>query len=220
MRTKRPNAHQAKRATKKARGKNQIVKLIKKELEVEAEHKYFQTNNPSFPGGSDNMTAATLYDLSGVPQQITQSNRVGDQILLSRITYDITVYSNSSFVGADEYFVRFIFFMWKADTALFVPVAGSILEAASLVGTSSHLARYRWDTRKQYKILYDTHAINPLSGPFGQLKVHVNKKLTSKITFTPTLTTGTNRIYMIAITDNPSNPPALQFVGRLFYTDS
>lgn len=199
-----------------------IVKLIKKELKIELETKYDQMSNPSYPGGYDAVISngSNLYDLTNIIQGTAQGQRVGDSIKVFKLSTEILFYPNAALLGADEYFIRVIVFEWKVDSAFAAPTASNVLEAASLVTAASVLAQYRWDLRDNYRILFDSRLTHPTNIAYGQMKIKIHKKLNTRIDFAPGTSQGTNKIYLLMLSDNNSSPPQMMFNGRLFYKDA
>jgi hypothetical protein len=121
--------------------------------------------------------------------------------------------------------VRLIFFRWIPSTALIAPVVASILEAPSAANVLSH---FNFQLQDNFKILHERQfqasgiTVAPtVASNFGSTGFRVTLRDNPEIEFTQTATTGTNHLYLLAISDSAVTPfPILNFSTRLYYEDT
>lgn len=159
----------------------------------------------------------TVYDLSAVPQGDTDLTRDGDQLYMGSMSFMYQWYQ-----ADDANTCRTIIFQWFPATT---PTAGDIITSG--LGGSAPNYLYETDKAWQYKILYDkTVTINRLvsTSPATAAYTRVIKRRIrpsrKKIQFTGGTTTGTNKIYLLVITDSGvTTHPHIEFISRLNYCD-
>lgn len=103
-------------------------------------------------------SAGTITHLTTIPQGVGDTERVGDEIELRKMTIRLNLESNAQ-VGI----VRFIFFQWIPSTTSGPTVADLLVLGAS--GAVDNTSQYRHDSRQSYRILYDR--IWHLNGDIG-----------------------------------------------------
>lgn len=202
---------------------NQVVSIIKKEQKKSAEWKSLIYNLTKLPDNN-----GTVQDLTQITQSTTaqtDQTRLGDQVMLYSIKYKYQIHS------ADRYnTVRIIFFQWFPDTT---PIVGDVLDASA--GYEVY-APYNTDHAPMYKIHMDKiHVVNSdvvgyYDGTNGVTtnftraskvfkgKIQPNRK---RIQYQGGGTTGSNKIYMITISDSTaSSHPTVIGTYRLNFTDA
>lgn len=167
-------------------------------------------------------SGSSLFALSLVPSGDQQSQRVSDFIQPLRLLFNFSLYTvNSDIVTT----VRLIFFRWIPSTALIAPVVASILEAPSAANVLSH---FNFQLQDNYKILLERQfqasgiTVAPtVNSNFGATGFGISLKDNPEIEFTLTATTGSNHLYLLAISDSAVTPfPILNFSTRLYYEDT
>jgi len=167
-------------------------------------------------------SGSTLFALSLVPSGDQQSQPVGDFIQPLRLMFNFSLYTvNSDIVTT----VRLIFFRWIPSTVLIAPVVASILEAPSAANVLSH---FNFQLQDNYKILQERQfqasgiTVAPtVASNFGSTGFRVPLSDNPEIEFTQTATTGSNHLYLLAISDSAVTPfPILNFSTRLYYEDT
>jgi len=201
----------------KTRNNPSVKTVVHKVLNENKELKTFDSNSSAFTVGS----AATLTLLSGIAQGVTSANRIGDEVVLVslEITYEIVqantdIYSNT----------RVLVFQWFPNTTLVAPVLASILYNTAAIGLYS---QYNWQYRDQYHVLYDKiHsqaglATSVASSTNMSVLLHRLTNFRKGIKFAPGVTTGSNHLYFLFISDSSIAPfPVGNFASRLLFRDA
>jgi len=114
-----------------------------------------------------------------------------------------------------------ILFCWKPDSAVSVPVVGSILGEGAVVPTPDVFSPYNYFNRNQYMILYDkTLCVTTGASAFGirQAKATISSdKVRKEMTFNLAVNTGEYHIFAYMIS---SAAATLYSAQRIYYTDS
>lgn len=205
-------------AGKKPKGRRNRSNGVVTTMAKHVEPKYLDTLSLANSIGA----GATLFPLSLVPQGDSQSTRVGDFIQPLRLLFNYSLYCvNSDIVTT----VRLIFFTWTPDTALVIPTVANILQAPSSANVLSH---FNFQTQDNFHILWDRQfqasgipAAPTVNSNFGATGMSVPLRGKREIEFTPANTTGTNQMYLLALSDSSLTPfPILNFAARLYYEDT
>jgi len=204
-----------KKKNKKGRAKNGatgIVARVQRDLEMKyIDFTSFNTNVGA--GGA-------VYVLSDVPQGTGQSLRTGDFIQPMRWILNMAIYMANTDIVAT---VCIYLFRWIPSN-LTAPVVGSILEAPSGSYVFSHLnfqlqGSYEILWKRRYKCSGAT-AVPTDSSNEGEFWLDIPLRSNPEIEYGLGLTTGTNQLYMLTISDSSTTPfPILNFSSRLYYQD-
>jgi len=196
--------------------KREIKHEIKAEMLRELEVKIFDLNVSAANVGS----GSTLNVLSSPAQGVGRSQRTGDSITLHSLNVTYAIVQANTDIYSDT---RIIIFQWFPNTSLSSPVLADILENTGAIGLYS---QYAWDTRDQYRIMYDRlHSQAGLAtAPTATTNVSVfNRKVgvpRKNIDFTTGVTSGSNTLWTLWISDSAIAPfPLLNFTSRLKFTD-
>jgi len=165
---------------------------------------------------------ATLFPLGLIPQGATQNERVGDFVKIRKMVFNFTLYTvNADIVTT----VRLIFFRWRLSTALSFPLLANILETPVSGNILSH---FNFQLQDNYTVLWEKQfqaagipAAPTVSSNFGATGLEIPLGSNPEIEFTLGATTGTNLLYLLAISDSALAPfPLLNFVNRIYYEDT
>jgi len=176
--------------------------------------------------------SGAILDLSTVPQDVTDSSRVGDKLLLSSLEMRGVLYSSPLFAptGA-EIFMRMIIFKWWDDTA---PTPNDILQTTGVFGIVAPLDH---DRKPKRSIIMDRTWSATWNAALFQLD-QTHKYLRSYFDFKKksmkfrtisyqagSTTTAVGKIYALCISNVPTpftteNVPLLhELYFRINYTD-
>lgn len=199
-----------KKGQKSLATKGYVKSIIRKESETKYNDALFQAS-PDYTG--------TLADMFAPTQGTADANqRVGDKVKLrsSRISIKMTC-------GDTVNFVRIILFQWYPNTNLSVPTVGTILFDISTADRAI-VSPYVFDYQNQYHIIYDKVFTLATTGNnyIRTVTFKPNLKYVKKgIEFTAASVNGSNKLYMIAISDSVLDPdPSVFAYWRVFYDDS
>lgn len=169
-------------------------------------------------GGTINASTAGFFQsLTDLPQGDTDITRDGDQV--EAYTVDLRYYA---FTQDATNLVRVILFQWVPNTAIATPTLADILLNA---GTYDALAPYETDNHQMWKILYDrTHSMAQTGAASANVTKLIRKKIKvsrKKVQFEGGTTDGTNKVYMLVISDSGvANHPGITYVARVNYLDN
>lgn len=185
-------------------------------MNVRHEKKYFQ----NYAAGTRDWSGV-IHSVSDVAQGDSDVNRDGDSLYIKslQIRYSIAV--------ADTYnLVRLICFQWLDDDT---PIPSDILSATYLGTAVAPLAPFHHDQRAKYRILYDSQPM-ALNGTSNLVEVRtvmlknrgkLGKKMVNQIRYTAGLTTGSNKLYILEISDSSAAAhPSFSTVARMNFTDN
>jgi len=197
--------------------KREIKREVKQALAANQEIKIFDVNL-----SAQSLTAgSTITTLSNPPQGVGVRQRVGDDIELRSLRLNYQIVQLNADIYSDS---RIIIFRWYPNTGLASPSLASILDNTAAIGLYS---QYSWDTRDQYKILYDrTHSMSgttaaPTSNSTISVMLHKVHVANLKIQFAAGATTGSNQIFALWISDSVIAPfPLISWSTRLRFTDA
>lgn len=155
-----------------------------------------------------------IYLVSDIDQGLSDSQRVGDAVLMKDLDVRLNVlHDNSSATG-----IRLIFFIDKQNT---------ITSASDLLVTTGSdealVSHYVWDNRKQFTVLYDS--VLEVDGTYkSKLCRHFNIPINKRMQLDAgTATVNTNAlkcIYLSEVAPAAGNKPRLILNTRLTYLDS
>lgn len=169
-------------------------------------------------------TTATVVDLFKPTQGTTDNQRIGDSVMLKNLHLKYHLFGDASSARAN--IVRIILFQWKENTT---PTASHILKDTS--AGNSLVSPYENDNRLLRNILHDKrYVIGPTAGayngitssfaPGGALSSAFITKLIKKVQFDAGSTSGSNKLYMLAVCQNSTNPPSLTYYSTASYSDA
>lgn len=210
----RRRRHRSKR-TKVAKS---VKKYVNKKIHQDDETKFFDRTTVAGVGLYDTFSSSgNQYELSNPAQGTTDSTRVGDKLRLRGLRLRFTLVP-----GDTTQTCRIIVYQYKGNSSLHTPAISEVLQSA-YIGVDSPLAPFTHDYRNQFIILMDkTITLDSVSHPVKSYKKKVPLKYAKKqIAFTAGSTDGSNKVYMIAISDSTAAPhPQINFICRLFYDDA
>jgi len=192
----------------KPASKAEVKQMIKSVMQAEVEDKYFLFN--SLPTAVD--FNGTTQDLLLVPQGITDSTRIGDEIRLTSISLELQV------IGVDATnLMRVIIFKWRPST---VASVAAILPFA-LASANAPLSPYSRDRSVDYKVYFDrTFALSTATNVSQVVKFH-NIPVKGLCQYQSGTTTGTNHLYLLVISDSGAAPnPSINYMTRVNFTDA
>jgi hypothetical protein len=206
-----------KKRSKKTKQHPSVKTVVNKVLKENKELKFFDVSSSAFTVGS----GATLSLLSGIPQGVAQSQRVGDQVELVslEITYEVVqantdIYSNT----------RVLIFQWFPNTILSVPALASILYNTAAIGPYS---QYNWQLRDQYHVIYDKlmsqAGLSTAVASTTNMSI-LHHRLTNfrkTVKFSPAVTAASNNLFFLFMSDSSIAPfPVGSFAARLLFRDA
>lgn len=195
-----------------------LVRLIKKVMQSNAEKKYWDSVDA---GSISSLGRVFPIDMStNITVGDTQLQRIGSQIKLR----NFNVKGKIDFLGNP---------LWSSSTVRLLVVQNllppplilsNIIYNNAFTGSSIN-SQYRKETAGQYIILYDKRFTLSLEGPSVKVfNINVNKKLMKRIQFTNPASPGVvnkGELYVITISDIAvgSVPPTYEIETRLTFTD-
>lgn len=185
---------------------NEIARVATKVLKKKQELKSFDTGFAQTVSSS-----GTVQKLTTIAQGDTDSDRNGDQILITHVQLIIT------FAFADSVNVcRWVLFRWNQDDGVAAPVIADIFQ------TVSPYSPYNRDNvrGKKFVVFGDHLFCVGATGP--NIEKHIfDRKLTTKVNFTVASVNGMGHLYSVMVTDSlASTHPPLSYIARVSYTDS
>lgn len=217
----------AKKATKRPASRAAVVKLIRKELTMEAEKKTYDTYSNAFPSVPDQPDYnGIMYHLSGVNQGVVgQQDRTGDVIEYHKLQMKLVAYAGTLATVPIQFSLRVVIFKWRPQ--ILTPPLGvtAIMENyASVYVGSGYItqAPLNKENEKLYTVLYDKLHI-PHNDSNGSLSLDLSIPLKGRSRFATTTTVQEDGIQMVIFSDTSSSmtsaPPQVSFVSRLTYTN-
>jgi len=165
---------------------------------------------------------ATIFPFSGVPQGVSQSQRVGDFIHVRALLLNYSLYIvNADIVTS----VVIILFRWIPNTISLPPAVALLLQNPS---SANCLSQYNFSNQQNYQILWQRQfrgsgiVTSPTTmSNFGQrgLRMPIRKGFDQE--FAPGNVDGTNQLFWLCISDSSLTPfPILNFDSRIYYEDT
>jgi hypothetical protein len=188
--------------------KSQMTQIALKVIQGKAEDDSFDVGF----GSSVNSTGS-LTKLTTIPQGLTDSSRVGDQVEVFKLSI-IGCLQNSSSDLTNT--CRLILFRWEQDDSSAAPASVS-----DILQTASPYSPYNRDNLRARKfiVLYDKVLCTGLQGP-SISKFEKDVGCNFKIKFQGSANTGTSHIYALQVSDSTAIPdPQMQWVARTWYHD-
>lgn len=188
--------------------KKEVKQMIKSENAKARELKFYNVDSSysallSYSG--------VVEDISAMARGDSDSNRDGDRCLPISLDLSYVIYGETY---SSVY--RMIVFRWLENTT--PTVADILLSSGSGYSVTSG---YQHDQRGLFNILYDkTHTV---SNNGGSELVHVKRHLKmakKQIDYSAGGTTGSNKIYVLGITDRSlATSATVAYISRLNFTD-
>ncbi len=191
-----------------------VARAVKKEFDKRVEWKHHIVNLPNALCSQAGITT----DLSAVPQNQTDTGRIGDALRATSISMKWGVEANPA--GATAVPVRIIVFTWIPNTT---PTMADILLTTGGLET---LAPYNTDNAELYKIHYDRAvAVGANAGSSNHFTNQMNVKIVipvhlRNIKYVAAGTTGSNKLWHLRLSSVSANQPNMDAVIRLNYSDS
>lgn len=201
------------------RGLNRIEKKQVKKLAVAAVKPMIELkhHDTSLVINVSNATFQT--DLVNPTQAITDTGRIGDRITLKSISLSMRIGYTVPAV------VRIMLVQWHDNSAdltinatdLFqFPLSGSVFDANTINNI------YNIDQTPKFTVLYDRkHSFNPNVAATSYVKtknLFIKKRFRKNIQFNETVTSGVNKIYLLAFSDS-ATAGTLNGFSRVRYYD-
>lgn len=167
-------------------------------------------------------TGSTV-DLSDIISGAAYDERNGDRITPTYFGFRYDVRCNSNAAANLYRRMRVIVFQWLQDSNQTFPNAGDLL--ATTTGIPGIYSFYNMENAANFRILYDArHLVSPAGGnpdSTQMANVSVPGKRMKKIHYNDTSTNGTNKIFLLVVSDTAvtDDRPAINGMARLKYKD-
>lgn len=188
--------------------------FVRKQIHKDDETKYFETSTVAQAIDFNGVTT----DLTNIPQGQTDGTRIGDKIRLRGIRLQFILN-----IADTTQNVRIMIVQYKGNTQIAATSISQVLVPTTLGTVNAPIANRVWDMTNQFSILYDKlYTLTNVSTPI----IHVRKKVGIKyakreINFYQALTTGSNKIYLMMVSDSGAAPhPTIQYQMRVMYDDA
>lgn len=193
-------------AKRTAAGLNEIRKLIN------IEEKVLDTSQSSAVFD----TTGNIYSISTVGQGTDYNQRIGDSIKMQHIEVHWRLYKNT---GSTQSLVR-IMLVRDLDGYGTAPATGDVLQS---VGTATSVSSPTdWLNRKRFSVLRDEyHTLNNTgdSTVCGVWEVPHSGHVLYLGTTAAASSNGKGSLYVLVISDEPTNTPSVSFYSRIVFTD-
>lgn len=178
---------------------------------VNVEYKYFIIDGSPSVGNNGN-----IYPLCIVPQGLKVTERTGDSIKPMRLAGRVFITQHGS---AQKTALRCILFRGKNENGTQYNV--SDLLDTSHISTNQYLAPKDWNERFRTKIIYDK-TFHLSNNGTSQAWADWNIKLFGHIQYVQEDATDIENggLYMLLISNEPTNSPIFNYVLRLSFTDN
>lgn len=185
---------------------------VKKVMNLQLEKKHFTVSSGGFQTVSD---TGTVTSISNVTQADTDTGRDGDQLYIRSLELQwqcdvIDTYNT----------MRIIIFQWYQNDSTSTPAVGDILQTLS--NSSGVISPYNHDQRFNYRILYDK-VVTLTQGNTDASYVYksmITKFPKRKMQFNAADTTGTNKLYILKISDSSATShPQVRNITKLNFSD-
>lgn len=189
--------------------RDQVAIIAKRVTGRKSETKY---GTSQFSAVAFAANVAQLTDLTQIPQNNTNTGRIGSEVTPKSIQF------RYSFLSTANAIYRVILFQWKPDTVTSAPAQG-LLDIGVAGVTPDVYSQYNYNDRRTYVIIYDrTHRqANGLEKNYHSGQVF-GKKLPEKMLYNvPAATTGESHLYLYVIADAAG---AFNGVFRVMYKDA
>lgn len=192
-------------AKRTASGLNEIRKLInieEKQLEFSQASVAFDTNGTVFP-------------VSQIVQGLNYTERVGDSLKIQRIEFNYRVFKNAS---ATNSVVR-ILLVRDLDCQGATPAVADII--ANTASGLAPLSPYKFLNRKRFSILYDNMSVVSTSDLafVDRMAMAHEGHILYLGTAANAASQGKGSLFVVAVSDEATNTPTIQFTNRITFTD-
>lgn len=192
-----------------------VRKYVHRAIVGAPEHKYFA--RPFV--GLQPVVGGNFLNISGIPQGLTDTTRIGDSVNLLSIETCYTLYINNALLFVDACFVRLIIFKWHPNDATVTPSLNDILDPLA-VGATQICAPLSHDPRALFTMVMDkTLTLNEVN----LLNHHSRRKkaLKGKIKYQAATTNAIGQLYFLYLSDVVlAQAPTLNWFSRINYTDA
>lgn len=207
-----------KRYKKKSRFDRRVEKVatrvVAKQLEEEVEMKAYDRAEiiNTVPD------TGAIYSLSNtLPQGTGFNQRIGDKIKIKSLYCRVECVANSAATFNN---LRVIIFRWLSQGS---PVVGDILQLTT-GATIRHLSQLNYENRRLYQIKYDnTYLLSDNTAvdiPAVQIDKFFIKNFGDAYWETAATNPVSGHVYMLVISDSPTNLPQIAMTPRVKYTDA
>jgi len=191
-------------------GRRQIQAVVRGMAEKKFLSQAFSTNesSPDFLN-----EAGVLFDLSPIPQDATDSGRIGDKVTLNSVECRWSCQSSGETTLQVRYIWRMIIFTWKDDST---PGLTDILQNTGLGPEATVLQPFDHDKKIKRKIHYDevfvqysdlSDSSHPVQNPIRTGKCVLNlanlRNRLNTIEYQSGSTTGVNKLYCFVLNNIP-----------------
>jgi len=185
-----------------------VSKSFEKKFTKQVDHKFFDT---TASGTVDN--TGDLFDICTINVGDTVNTRDGNTIRVFSIEFRYSWFVDPASGGNT---CRFLVFRWRGDDSVDVPTLASVLEAAD------PLSPYNFESLRQKRliVLHDTQNIISDLAPAVCTEKWITNQLHFNINYNTGFTTGTDKIFFLAMTDAGSDPPVIRMRSRVVFTDA
>lgn len=163
----------------------------------------------------------STYSLSEIPQGDSDSSRDGDQVYLTSIQFNWTLFIGTGPSSADNVMSRLILYQYfDTITGGSAPATGSLLIS---VASEANIINspYNHDQRYKFRVLYDkVVSLNPLANRGASDSVMITKFPRHKIQYESGGVTGINKLFLFVITNSSTNQPVINFYTKVNYKDN
>jgi hypothetical protein len=190
------------------RTKQQMISLLNRNVEL----KYYSLVDNTYGSISYNGTDF-MQLMTGVPQGDTDQTRDGDRLFLKKFRFRVGCKIGTT----TPVFLRVICFQWFPTTT---PVYANILLDQHNTSCAP-LSDFTHDTRQEYKILSDDLVqLDTVAHPAYCVERSIEYFPNPNIQFQSGGTSGTNHLYVMAVSDVASSGPQVVLFTKTLFTDS
>lgn len=166
--------------------------------------------------------AGDVTNLTSIAQGTTSVTRSGDKITPTSFKMKYYVRFNTSATGPVG--VRVLLVQSKSIDAAATYTVSDILDLSPASG-EEHLSNYTWNQSRRFRVLYDKiHTLYDQAGHFQQINGFINipGSRLHNVRFNPGSSTQVvyGGLNLICLSDEPTNPPSWNAVGRLAFKDA
>lgn len=186
--------------------------FVRKEIHKDDETKYFEF---ATTGQTVGYTGVTV-DCMAIPQGVGDLNRVGDKIRLRGIKFNFII---SNTINSN---LRVMLVQCKQNTQLVTPAVNQLLVPTTLGTINAPIAQRLHDYQNLFNVIYDkVYTVCPVTNPMIHQRKTINIKYARKeVSFYSGGTTGSNKIYLMLVSDQVATFPTIQYQLRFYYDDA
>ena len=166
--------------------------------------------------------AGDVTNLTSISQGDTSVTRSGDKI--SPTSFKMKYYVRFNTSATQPVSVRVLLVQAKSIDAASTYTVSDILDLTPASG-EEHLSNYTWNQSRRFRVLYDKiHCLFDTGGMYTQIHGYINipGKRLHTVRFNPGSATQVTYggLNLIMLSDEPTNPPSWNAVGRLAFKDA